>query len=351
MLAKHPYADLEDRAFWRKAVAAEHATMLKALFDGMPDITNMKIATAGSCFAQHIGRALRNRGLKYMDYEPAPTFLNAAQADRLGYGVYSCRYGNIYTVRQLRQLFDEAFGLRTPIDGYWTKDGRVFDALRPGVEPGGFGSLDEARSLRIAHLRNVQSLLRSVDLFIFTLGLTECWVSTQDETAYPIAPGVQAGQFVPERYQFRNFRYPEIQQDMVGFIEAVRHINPEARFLLTVSPVPLAATASGNHVLVATTYSKSVLRSVAGDLAADIPGVFYFPSYEIITGQPARHMYYNPDLRTVCKAGVTEVMRHFFEGTPSVASTPIQSNTPAVAQADVEGFEHCDEILLDGGAR
>ncbi|WP_339375331.1 hypothetical protein [Paracoccus yeei] len=34
--------------------------------------------------------------------------------------------------------------------------------------------------------------------------------------------------------------------------------------LLTVSPVPLAATTTDNQVLVPTTYSKSVLRSVAG---------------------------------------------------------------------------------------
>ena len=40
-------------------------------------------------------------------------------------------------------------------------------------------------------------------------------------------------------------------------------MNPKARLVLTVSPVPLAATASGSHVLPATIYSKSVLRAAA----------------------------------------------------------------------------------------
>jgi hypothetical protein len=312
----------------------------------------------GSCFAQHIGKALRQRGLSYMDYEPAPTFLSEADSARHGYGIYSCRYGNIYTTRQLRQLFEEAFGNRSPKDGVWAKGERYFDALRPGIEPDGFESAEEVRSLRQAHLGRVRELFQDLDVFVFTLGLTEAWVSAVDETVYPIAPGVIAGVYDPDRYYFHNFRYPEIYDDLRLFIEGLRAVNPKAQLLLTVSPVPLAATATDNHVLVATTYSKSVLRSVAGDIATDIEGVHYFPSYEVITGQQSRHMYYNPDLRTVCQAGVNEVMRHFFAG--SSAGIPQAPLAPAAAQPvtppppppppSMEGFEQCEEALLDAGA-
>jgi hypothetical protein len=199
-------------------------------------------------------------------------------------------------------------------------------------------------ALRAYHLARVRALFRDLDLFVFTLGLTEAWLSNRDDTVYPIAPGVIAGEFDPGEHRFQNFRYNDVYDDLARFIEALRKVNPGARILLTVSPVPLAATATENHVLVATTYSKSVLRSAAGDIAADMPGVFYFPSYEVITGPPARHMFYNPDLRTVCEAGVATVMSHFFSG----AETPVamQPVLPDPAQ-DLIGYEGCEEARLD----
>lgn len=339
----HPYSDRPERAFWSKAAAAQHITNISGLFDGVPGLEGCKIATAGSCFAQHIGKFLKSRGLPYLDYEPGPSFLSAEESARFGYGLFSCRYGNIYTARQLRQLCDEAFGKRKPQDAIWTKGNRYYDALRPGIEPLGASSAEEIAALRALHLARVRALFSDLDLFVFTLGLTEAWVSNLDETVYPIAPGVIAGSYDPERYRFVNFRYNDVHSDMQYFVEALRAINPDARVLLTVSPVSLAATASDNHVLVATTYSKSVLRAVAGDLAADIPGVFYFPSYEIITGPPARHMFYNPDLRTVCDAGVATVMQHFFSNNSLAEDQAAASVAPRVER----GFEHCEESQLD----
>jgi hypothetical protein len=334
----------------RRAVGEKDITRIEQLFDGVPGLAGAKIATAGSCFAQHIGKALRARGLEYMDYEPAPPFLSPEQADHFGYGVYSCRYGNIYTVRQLRQLFDEVFGKRMPEDAIWIKEGRYFDALRPGIEPKGFGSPEEVAALRSSHLSRVRALFADLDIFVFTLGLTEAWVSNRDDTAYPTAPGVIAGDYEPADYRFANFRYNDVYGDLRGFIQGLRAVNPGARIILTVSPVPLAATATGNHVLVATTYSKSVLRSVAGDIAADLPGVYYFPSFEVITGQPTRHMYYNADQRTVGEHGVAEVMRHFFGATPleTIDAAPKVEIAPRqIEEVSLVGFEHCEESLID----
>src|SRR5690606_30861896 len=153
----------------------------------------------------------------------------------------------------LLQLFLEAFGKRTPAHSVWEKDGRFYDALRPGVEPNGFGSIEELRALRHDHLRRVFWLFRRLDVLVFTLGLTEAWTDVRDGTVYPIAPGVIAGKYIPENHKFRNFRYDEIYADMKTFLGELRKVNPSAKLLLTVSPVPLAATASNQHVLVATT--------------------------------------------------------------------------------------------------
>ena len=76
--------------------------------------------------------------------------------------------------------------------------------------------------------------------------------------------------------------------------------------LLTVSPVPLTATASGSHVLVSSTYSKSVLRAVAGDLCSECKHIDYFPSYEIITNPRLHSSAFANNLRSVREGVCTD---------------------------------------------
>src|SRR5205823_5578884 len=73
------------------------------------------------------------------------------------------------------------------------------------------------------------------------------------------------------------------------------------------------ATAEPRSVLVATTYSKSVLRVAAEEIANHDPGIAYFPSYEIITGQHTRGRYFASDLRSVTEEGVARVMALFLQ--------------------------------------
>jgi hypothetical protein len=227
--------------------------------------------------------------------------------------MYSCRYGNIYTVRQLLQLAREAVQETKPKSIIWTRDGRFYDALRPSVDPAGHATAEDVTSLRKLHLRQVRRLLTDLDVLVFTLGLTEAWVDTGEGVVLPAAPGTIAGTFDPTTCSFHNFRYPEIACDLEEFWTLVKSINPTARLILTVSPIPLTATASGNHVLQATTYSKSVLRAVADDFAADREDVYYFPSFEIIASPASAGFFFNPDRRTVNPLGVEVVMKHFMK--------------------------------------
>ena len=337
----NPYQSQPDRAYWKRSVGNVHFADLSDLWQPLALRRSDRVATAGSCFAQHIGNNLAKRGARFLDMEPAPVaFASEAEARRWGFGVFSCRYGNIYTSRQLIQLFHEAHGNRIPAERVWEGAGRFFDALRPGIDPVGQDSPEDVLALRETHLAAVRQMFREVDLFVFTMGLTETWEDRKDGTAFPTAPGVIAGNYSPERYAFRNLRYSEILADMREFREALRQVNPGARILLTVSPVPLAATATEDHVLVATSYSKSVLRAVAGDLAADDPGISYFPSYEIISTHPARGMFFEPDLRNVNLFGVDLVMKHFFSG-------PLAAEFSGQAQAEEEIDLICDESKLD----
>lgn len=68
----------------------------------------------------------------------------------------------------------------------------------------------------------------------------------------------------------------------------------------------------------------------------------YFPSYEVIVGQPTGHSLYEPDLREVSQFGVNEVMRQFFQ----VNKTAAVSESAAADIDEGFGYEQCDDSRL-----
>ncbi|MCF3639878.1 GSCFA domain-containing protein [Rhizobium sp. TRM95111] len=340
MPESNPYKLQPKTAYWKPAVGGVHFSEIVELSKPIPLSATDKIATAGSCFAQHIGRALRDRGATYLDLEPAPAYLSPGEATEHGFNIYSCRYGNIYTVRQLLTIAREATEGFVPSDRIWKINDRYCDAMRPSVDPVGHASAETVIALREHHLKKVRELFTTLDIFVFTLGLTEGWVSTADGTTYPLCPGTAAGEYDSKKYAFKNFSYPEILSDLEEFWRILKLLNPKARIILTVSPVTLAATASDLHVLVANTYSKSTLRAVAGDFCSRHDDAFYFPSFEIITTHVNRGSFFNPDQRTVNEFGVKHVMDHFFKtvSLPDVQGKKEEEEDEAVV---------CDEGKLE----
>ncbi|MCL5255765.1 MAG: GSCFA domain-containing protein, partial [Gammaproteobacteria bacterium] len=93
---------------------------------------------------------------------------------------------------------------------------------------------------------------------------------------------------------------------------------------------------SGQHVLVATMLSKSVLRSAAAAVAQKRRYVDYFPSFEIINAAPFKGMFFEPNLRNVNPAGVRIVMEHFFAGQKSkVSKKSAVTHTDAVCEEEL----------------
>lgn len=339
----HPYRRQPKKAFWRNVVQDTYPLDITDWYAKKFPLEKKRIATAGSCFAQHIGRELREKGFNYVDVEPAPGFLNKAHWLDFGYGMYSARYGNVYTPRQLLQLTQRAIGEFSPLESTWNKGSGFVDPFRPTIEPEPFSSIDEVELHRKHHLKSVANLFEVSDVFVFTLGLTEAWLSIQDGAVYPVCPGTAGGEFDPAKYKLVNFSYPEVRKDMEAFFSRARQINPKMQFLLTVSPVPLMATATPQQVIVATMYSKSVLRAVAGFLAEKYPYVDYFPSYEIISSHVMRGQFYNPDMRSVAQVGVDHVMQQFFkEHIPPTKKSGRIDDSPEINEEDVV----CDEELL-----
>jgi len=309
----HPYVDCQDFQRWDKGAASEYFKDLKNMWSYPIELTkDIKIGTAGSCFAQHLTRHLRQRDLNFMDMEPAPEGMTKEEALKNGYGIYSGRYGNIYTVDQLCQLFDEAFNGFEPSEPVWENDGRYYDSMRPSVMPGGMDSEKDVIKSRQKHLKEVRKLFSTVDVFIFTLGLTEAWVSSASGDVFASAPGVSAGCYDKDSYRFKNFNYTEVMKGLEYFVKSMRDINKNVKFIFTVSPVPLKATYEFEHILVSNSYSKSVLRIASGDITKMFRGVYYFPSYEIITSHNNWGVFFGKDGRSVKDEGVNFVMKHFF---------------------------------------
>ena len=345
----HPYRDLPRQNFWKNCAETQDFARDQLYRPKFRIGAGTRVATAGSCFAQHVGRYLRTSQAELIDVEPAPQMMAPETARRFGYGLFSARYGNIYTTRQWRQLLEDAAALQVHADAIWQRGGRFWDALRPGVEPQGLDSAEEVVVHRREHLARVQAMLVGTDVFVFTLGLTEMWTHSETGRAYPIAPGVIAGHFDPDQHQFVNADYPSVLADLQAVRTILRAHNPDMKLILTVSPVALAATATSNHVLAATVYSKSVLRAAAGAMVAEHDDVDYVPSFEVIAGTPSCGRYYAGDLREVTPEGVATAMAMFFSAHPDLGgAVAAAENAPraAVTETDPEDDVICEERLL-----
>jgi hypothetical protein len=143
---------------------------------------------------------------------------------------------------------------------------------------------DRATTLRRREIfRDVVAELANVDMLVLTLGLTEVWTDRQLDLAMNVAPILPMVRKEPDRFDFRRLRYAENLRNLNEIHRLMRtYGKPGHKIVVTVSPVPLIATYTDEDVVIANTYSKSVLRAVATDFAEAHANVDYFPSYEIV---------------------------------------------------------------------
>jgi hypothetical protein len=351
----NPYQSLPARSFWRTAVAEPDPQDIDGLWTpkfalGQDD----PILTAGSCFARHIGRTLLELGMNWRDAEPPPPGLTSADRAARQYGMFSFRTGNIYTAAMLRQWLAWASGTEDPGTESWVADGRHVDPFRPSVEPDGYPDAAAMLAAREQTLAAIRAAVGEASCLIFTLGLTEAWHERGTGVVYPVCPGTVGGTFDPDRYEFVNHTFARVTEDLLAAAALARGLNPGLRILLTVSPVPLTATATGQHALTASTYSKSVLRAVAGQLAVEHEHFDYFPAYELITAVPFRGAFFEPNLRDVTAEGVRFVMRRFTAaltaqraGQQGAGGPPPATERPERPDPGKGADQVCDDAILD----
>ena len=351
----NPYENLPPKAFWKLAVANKSMFDVSELWDPEFNIKpNEKVATFGSCFAQHIGNALKSRGFNWFISEQAPQGCSQALIKKYNYNIFSARTGNIYTTSLLKQWTEWALDKKPVPSEVWEKDGRFYDPFRPHIEPNGFESIEEIKKSQAQTIQSFKESIIQSDYFVFTLGLTESWFNKEQGYEYPMCPGTVAGEFDEVNHQFENQQFEKIRGNLSDAMALMTEVNPKLKFLLTVSPVPLTATKSGKHVAVATMTSKSILRAVADQLATNRSNVDYFPSYDIINSPVFKGTFFEPNQRSVNPYGVNFVMDNFFTClVDKFGDDKSQSQETKVEKAEETNQqiyteeEFCEESLLE----
>jgi len=336
-MTHHPYKNLPDTQFWSKGVqapvSARESLAITSLLESLSDSDS--IVSGGSCFAQYIGEELSARHFNYLRSE-----LSGERTESFG-------LGNIYTIAQLKQWLEFSLGHRVwGGDCIYGSDDQWFDLLLPHRLS--LHSEAEVSQHRLAIKDEILSHLRQSSVFIFTVGLTETWKNQQGDI-YPTCPGTLVGKFNPAEHVFHNCTFAEVHADLHDVERLLLQINANIKLVFTVSPVPLTATASDNHVLLATTYSKSVIRAAVGQYCDSSQQASYFPSYELISHPTKTDWRFEKNLRSISDSGVRYVMGHAFG-----ESTKLEESQTCVEKAQTSEHRQdaiCEEELLDSYAR
>jgi len=350
----HPYKTAPSKSFWSRSVSDSFNAV--DVFTGEYPLIRKgdAVISAGSCFASNLVPYLERAGFLYLRTEITHPRFTGLPPENFGYDNFSAKYGNIYTVRQRLQRVRRSYGSFFPEEDRWISSNYIVDPFRPALRYAA-RSHQELDIITARHLAATREALEKADVFIFTLGLTEAWVSRFDGAVFPACPGTVAGDYDPERYSFDNFDVNEVIADLSLVISEIRSVNRSVRFILTVSPVPLVATATGHHVLAATTYSKSVLRVAAEHVSGSHWGVSYFPAYELVTGPQAPDHFFEADRRNVSAAGVNCVMSAFLAhceaASPAPAAMASGGDVPVVSLSRTITEAECEEAMLDSGRK
>jgi hypothetical protein len=345
-----PYDTLPPRAFWRTAVVAQPPTAVQDLYRPKFRITpQTRVMTAGSSFAQHLHSALRRRKWSVVDLETPKGSFPRAALDRFGYGLFSARYGAIYSLRQMVQLLCEAYDMTSPVDPVWRRpDGQFIDAQRPSVEPDGYDTAEQVTEARAHHLKMLRETFERTDVLVFTLGSTDAWVHAHDGTVFPSPPGMFGAPENTKPYAFHTANFSEIADDLVILNDIGKGINPDFKLLLTISPVPQAVTATGDHALTANGHSKSVLRAAVGEFTQAHDNVDYFPSYEIATNPSTRGSFFQTGTPWLSPDGVASATSLFFTA-HDAGGTALQAFAANAMRraAQVQDDLQCEDVLLE----
>ncbi|HSK40897.1 MAG TPA: GSCFA domain-containing protein [Arenibaculum sp.] len=274
------------------------------------------VFTIGSCFARNVENTMLSHNLPLLLKHhgvPAEEYQSwdevTGRGGGVGRGQLSRGAFNKYSVHSMshelkRVLLDE----QCPDEGLIQLSGDLwFDPHASMLRNGPFQATLTNRKRIEAAMKEI----RNARVMFMTLGLTETWIDAASGLAMNTHPGANWLMRMGDRFHFVDYGFDGIMSEMVGMIELVRETcHRDMRFIVTVSPVPLASTFKDADVIVANSGSKATLRAVAEELYRRYDYVDYFPSYEIVMNT-ARPFAWHDDQLHVSAAVVKEITETF----------------------------------------
>jgi len=267
------------------------------------------VASFGSCFSQHVVTHLRDHGYA----------INEGETKRLHSFVISTNMVNTFT---LRQQFEWVYEGRYPENVWYVKLAEAEEVTSVAFADGSKAYRARQRQMTLLEddedvRRETRKIFDSIDVFVFTLGLSEIWYNRVNGGVFVGA--VPESVYVVGNHGFRVSRVSENVANLEAMYALIREHNPSARIIVAVSPVPLLFTFRKIAPVPANEASKAVVRAAADEFVEGKENVYYWPSYEIV-----RYWYmlgknpYARDNRHVRKEVVKLIMtlfdKHYLTG-------------------------------------
>lgn len=198
--------------------------------------------TMGSCFARSIADALAALGYT-TSYMPMSDEINTSFANRYFMDWLAGEIDDPEVAERIASLLPED----------WTRD-------------------------------QINDRLASADVFILTLGVGAAFFTRDTGKFVMPRPTALNRRALAERYEFKTTSLGQNVENISHVIEKVWQRNPQARIVLTVSPVPMQVTFESKSAVLADCLSKSTMRVTAHEVLqryASTKKVHYFPSFEV----------------------------------------------------------------------
>ena len=259
----------------------------------------------GSCFAEEIRLALEHElgeGHVGPDYRHLSFDKAHVQVD----GLPERNHLNTYNAYSVLQEVERMLRLWQPADNdYWQLADKVQCPYRRLVfadTPVAFNAVS----------KDLDAVLRKgfdeADHFVFTFGMTEIFINRASGRVSNQKPGYGFGGGGNET-MYHRATFAENLATMERLVDLITERKPGAKIFVTVSPVPLMWTFSGEDIFVANSLSKCTLRAALGQLAENRKNVYYFPSYEAVVASGPNA--WGPDGRHVRREIVEQITRGF----------------------------------------
>ncbi len=153
---------------------------------------------------------------------------------------------------------------------------------------GSFSELNAAEVLQTMNssLEAAQKALKKARYFFFTFGTA--WIYLLRENGQTVS---NCHKMPATLFERKRLEVEEITSRFTQIIQQIKRINPEARFIFTISPVRHMKDGAIENML-----SKAVLKVAVHHLIASRPDCYYFPAFEIMYDELRDYRFYEKDL-------------------------------------------------------